>query len=33
LVYATKFFEIPQGAPNFIDFPDVEGWTDLVNSV
>ena len=33
LVYATKFFETPQGVPNFIDFPDVEGWVDLVNSV
>jgi len=33
LVYATKFFEIPPGIPNFIDFPDVEGWVDLVNSV
>ena len=34
LVYATKFFDVPpQGVPNFIDFPDVDGFTDLVNSV
>ena len=33
LVYVTKFFETPPGAPNFIDFPDLEGWVDLVNSV
>jgi len=34
LVYATKFLEgVPQGAPNQIDLPDVDGFTDLVNSV
>ncbi|MYE07578.1 MAG: hypothetical protein F4X95_02345 [Oligoflexia bacterium] len=33
LVYATKLFDVPQGIPNFIDFPDVDGFTDLVNSV
>lgn len=33
LVYVTKFFETSQGTPNFIDFSDVEGWVDLVNSV
>ena len=33
LVYATNFFETPPGTPNFIDFPDVEGWADLVSSV
>ena len=34
LVYVTKFLEnIPQGAPNIIDLPDVDGFTDLVNSV
>ena len=32
-MYATKFFETPAGTPNFIDFPDLEGWVDLVNSV
>ena len=34
LIYATKFLEgMPQGAPNFIDLSDVDGFTDLVNSV
>jgi hypothetical protein len=34
LVYATKFLEgVPQGAPNFIDLSDIDGFTDLVNSV
>ncbi len=34
LVYATKFLEgVPLGAPNFIDLSDVDGFTDLVNSV
>src|SRR3989344_2275034 len=34
LVYATKFLEgVPQGAPNFIDLTDVDGFTDLINSV
>jgi len=34
LVYATKFLEgLPQGAPNFIDLSDVDGFTDLINSV
>ena len=32
LVYASKF-EAPTGAPNFIDISDVDGFTDLVNSV
>jgi hypothetical protein len=33
-VYATKFLEgVPQGAPNFIDLSDVDGFTDLINSV
>ena len=29
----TKFFETPPNTHNFIDFPDIEGWVDLVNSV
>lgn len=34
LVYATKFLEgVPQGAPNSIDLSDVDGFTDLINSV
>jgi len=34
LVYATKFLEgVPPGAPNFIDLSDVDGFTDLINSV
>jgi len=34
LIYATKFLEgVPPGAPNFIDLSDVDGFTDLVNSV
>src|SRR3989338_5720969 len=34
LIYATKFLEgVPQGAPNFIDLSDVDGFTDLINSV
>lgn len=34
LIYATKFLEgAPQGAPNFIDLSDVDGFTDLINSV
>lgn len=34
LVYATKFIEnVPQGAPNSIDLSDVDGFTDLINSV
>lgn len=34
LVYATKFLEgVPQGTPNFIDLSDVDGFTDLINSV
>ncbi len=34
IVYATKFLEgVPQGAPNFIDITDVDGFTDLINSV
>ena len=34
LVYATKFLEgTSPGTPNFIDLPDVDGFTDLINSV
>ncbi len=35
LIYATKFLEgVPQqGVPNFIDLSDVDGFTDLINSV
>lgn len=34
LVYATKFLEgVPPGTPNVIDLPDVDGFTDLINSV
>ncbi len=34
LTYATKFLEgVPPGAPNFIDLSDVDGFTDLINSV
>lgn len=35
LVYATKFLggPIPPGVPNFIDLSDVDGFTDLINSV
>ena len=34
VVYATKFVEgVPPGAPNFIDLSDVDGFTDLVNSI
>lgn len=34
LVYVTKFLEpMPPGTPNFIDLPDVDGFTDLINSV
>jgi ClpP class serine protease len=34
LIYATRFLDsLPQGAPNFIDLSDVDGFTDLVNSV
>lgn len=34
LIYATKFLEgVPQGAPNSIDLSDVDGFTDLINSV
>ncbi len=34
LVYATKFIEnVPDGAPNQIDLSDVDGFTDLVNSI
>ena len=37
LVYATKFLEgVPLNEPrfpNFIDLPDVDGFTDLINSV
>ena len=34
LVYSTKFLDaLPAGAPNFIDISDVDGFTDLVNSI
>lgn len=34
LVYATRFLEnLPPGTPNFIDIFDVDGFTDLVNSI
>jgi len=34
LVYATKFMDsLPAGVPNFIVISDVDGFTDLVNSV
>lgn len=34
LVYATKFLEVlPPGVPNQIDLSDVDGFTDLINSV
>ena len=34
LIYATKFVEgVPPGAPNFIDLSDVDGFTDLINSI
>lgn len=34
LVYATKFLDsLPPGAPNFIDISDVDGFTDLINSI
>lgn len=34
LIYATKFLDsLPPGAPNFIDLSDVDGFTDLINSV
>ncbi|MEA2065030.1 MAG: hypothetical protein U9O66_01895 [Patescibacteria group bacterium] len=34
LVYATKFLDsLPSGAPNFIDISDVDGFTDLINSI
>jgi len=34
IVYATKFLDsLPPGAPNFIDLSDVDGFTDLINSV
>jgi len=34
LIYATKFLDGgPPGMPNQIDLPDVDGFTDLINSV
>lgn len=34
LIYATKFLDgVPPGVPNQIDLPDVDGFTDLINSV
>jgi len=34
LVYATKFLDaVPPDTPNFIDISDVDGFTDLVNSI
>lgn len=33
-VYATKFLgQLPQGIPNFIDVEDVDGFTDMINSI
>jgi hypothetical protein len=33
LIYATKFLETPQGTPNQIDLSDIDGFTDLANSI
>ena len=34
LIYATKFLEpMPPDTPNFVDLSDVDGFTDLINSV
>ena len=34
LIYATKFLDgVPPGVPNQIDLSDVDGFTDLINSV
>ena len=34
LVYATKFLDpLPPGVPNFLDISDIDGFTDLVNSL
>lgn len=34
LVYATNFLgQLPPGVPNFIDLEDVDGFTDMVNSI
>ena len=34
LIYATKFLDgVPPGVPNQIDLTDVDGFTDLINSV
>jgi hypothetical protein len=34
LVYATRFLEkLPPDTPNFIDISDVDGFTDLINSI
>ncbi len=34
LVYATKFLEgVFPGTPNQIDLPDIDGFTDLINSI
>ena len=33
IVYATRFIDAPQQLPNFIDLDDIDGFTDLVNSV
>ncbi|MFH1781603.1 MAG: hypothetical protein ABH835_03250, partial [Patescibacteria group bacterium] len=34
LVYATKFLgQLPPSVPNFIDLEDIDGFTDMVNSV
>ncbi len=33
-IYASKFLDnVPPGTPNFIDLDDIDGFTDLVNSV
>jgi len=34
LVYASRFLDqLPPGAPNFLDLSDIDGFTDLVNSI
>ena len=33
LVYAAKFLDTPPNTPNFIDLSDIDGFTDLVQSV
>lgn len=34
IIYATKFLDnLPQGAPNYIDLSDIDGFTDLTNAI